>query len=156
MVILILCSLVAQTVKNLPVIQETWIRSLGQDGPLEKWMDNHSSIFAWRVPWTEEPGGLQSHGLTKSQTWLTNPLRLHIGLLLVVHWVKNLPAMQEIEGLIPESGKYPGTGHGNPLQYYCLENPMDRRDWWAIVHRVQESDTPEATGYACKAVYWLT
>ena len=59
-------------VKNLPTIQETWIRSLGQDGPLEKRMDTHSSIFAWRIPWTEKPGGLQSHGITKNQTWLTN------------------------------------------------------------------------------------
>ena len=51
-------SLVAQMVKNLPAIQETWIRSLGQEGPLEKGMATHSSILAWRIPWTEEPGRL--------------------------------------------------------------------------------------------------
>ena len=51
-------SLVAQTVKNLPIMQETWVRSLGQEDPLEKWMANHSSILVWRIPWTEKPGGL--------------------------------------------------------------------------------------------------
>ena len=55
-------SLVAQTVKNLPAMQETWIRSLGQGDPLEKGMATHSSIFACKIPWTEEPGGLQSMG----------------------------------------------------------------------------------------------
>ena len=49
-------------------------------------------------------------------------------------------------GLIPGSGRSSGGGHGNPLQYSCLENPMDRADWRATVHRVsQESDTTEAT-----------
>ena len=49
-------SLVAQTVKNLPVMQETWVQSLGQEDPLEKGIAQHSSILAWRIPWTEEPG----------------------------------------------------------------------------------------------------
>ena len=49
-------------VKNPPAIQETWVRSLGQEDPLEKELASHSSIFAWEIPWTEEPGGLQSMG----------------------------------------------------------------------------------------------
>ena len=53
-------SLIAQLVKNLPAIQETWVWFLGQEDPLEKEMANHSSILAWKIPWTEEPGGLQS------------------------------------------------------------------------------------------------
>ena len=56
-------SQVAQWVKNLPAMQETqdmWIQSLGWEDPLEKKMATHSSILAWRIPWTEEPGGLQS------------------------------------------------------------------------------------------------
>ena len=53
-------SLVAQTVGNLPAMQETWIRLLGQEDPLEKEMATHSSILAWEIPWTEEPCGLQS------------------------------------------------------------------------------------------------
>ena len=52
----------AQMVKNLPVMQETWVQSLGQDNPLEKGMAHHSSILAWRIPWTEKPGRLQSMG----------------------------------------------------------------------------------------------
>ena len=48
--------------KNLPVIQEIWIRSLGWEDPLEKEMATHSSILDWRIPWTEEPGGLRSMG----------------------------------------------------------------------------------------------
>ena len=50
----------AQTVKNLSVMQETWVPSLGQEDPLEEKMAIHSSILAWRIPWTEEPGGLES------------------------------------------------------------------------------------------------
>ena len=49
----------AQTVKNLPAIQETWVLSLGQEDPLEKGVATHSSILTWEVPWTEEPGGIQ-------------------------------------------------------------------------------------------------
>ena len=54
--------LVAQTVRNLSAVQETWVRSLGQEDPLEKGMATHSSTLAWGIPWTEEPGGLQSTG----------------------------------------------------------------------------------------------
>ena len=50
----------AQTVKNPPAMQETRVQSLGQEDPLEKGMATHSSTLAWRIPWTEEPGGLQS------------------------------------------------------------------------------------------------
>ena len=49
-------------VKNLPALQETWVQSLGQEHALEKKMATHSNILAWRIPWTEEPGGLQSMG----------------------------------------------------------------------------------------------
>ena len=55
----------AQMVKNLPEMQETWVQSLGQEDPLEKGMATHSSILAWRIPWTEEPDGLQSIGLQR-------------------------------------------------------------------------------------------
>ena len=58
-------SLVAQMVKNLPVVRETWVLSLGREDPLEKGMAAHSSILVWRIPWTEEPGRLQSTGLQR-------------------------------------------------------------------------------------------
>jgi len=52
-------------VKNLPSVQETRVHSLGQEDPLEKGMASHSSILAWRIPWAEEPGGVQSVGLQR-------------------------------------------------------------------------------------------
>ena len=52
----------AQSVKNLPARRESWVRSLGWEDPLQKGMATHSSILAWSLPWTEEPGGLQSTG----------------------------------------------------------------------------------------------
>ena len=55
-------SLVAQTVKRLPAMWETWVRSLGREDLLEKEMATHSGILAWKIPWTEEPGRLQSMG----------------------------------------------------------------------------------------------
>ena len=63
--------LVAQTVKNLPAMQETTVQSLGQEDPLEKGMATHSSVLAWEIPWTEEPGGLQFVG-SQSRTRLSN------------------------------------------------------------------------------------
>ena len=70
--------LVAQMVKNLPTMWETWVLSLGQKDPLEKEMATHSSILAWRIPWTEEPDRLQSMGCKESDTieWLFNALLL--------------------------------------------------------------------------------
>ena len=55
-------SLVAQTVKRLPAVRETWIQSLGRNNPLEEEIATHSSTLAWKIPWMEEPGGLQSMG----------------------------------------------------------------------------------------------
>ena len=75
-------------------------------------MANHSSILAWRIPWTEEPGGLL-HGVAQSQTQL-NQLSMHARI---------------------------GEGNGNPLQYSCLENPRDRGAWWAAVCGVIQSQT---------------
>ena len=55
-------ALVAQRLKHLPAMREIWVRSLGRKDPLQKEMATHSSILGWRIPWTEEPGGLQSTG----------------------------------------------------------------------------------------------
>ena len=57
---MVLRALVAQMVKKLPAMQETWIQFVGQDNLLEKGMATHSRILAWRIPWTKEPGGLQA------------------------------------------------------------------------------------------------
>ena len=58
--------MVAQVVKNLPAVQEAWLQSVGQEDPLKKGIAIHSSIFAWRIPRTEEPGGLLSMGLQRA------------------------------------------------------------------------------------------
>ena len=55
-------------VKNLPAMQEMWVQSLGREDPLEEEMASHSNIFAWKIPWTEEPGGQQSKGSKESNT----------------------------------------------------------------------------------------
>ena len=68
-------SRVAQTVNNLLAIWKTWVPSLGWEDPLEKGMATHCSIFAWRIPWTEEPGKLQSMG---SQSDMTEGLTLSL------------------------------------------------------------------------------
>ena len=67
-------SLVAQMVKNLPALWETWVQSLGWEDPLEEGMATYSSILAWRIPWTEEPGRVQSMGSQELDTTLViNP-----------------------------------------------------------------------------------
>ena len=76
-------SLVAQMVKNLPAMQETWVRFLGWEDPSEKGMATHSSILAWRIPWTEKPGGLQSMGLQRVRhDWVTKHSSLCLYILL--------------------------------------------------------------------------
>ena len=59
----------AQTVKHLPTMQEIWVRSLGREDLLEKEMATHSSTPAWKIPWTEEPGRLQSMGFPRQEYW---------------------------------------------------------------------------------------
>ena len=74
-------SLVAQRLKRLPGMQETWVRSLGWKDPLEKEMTTHSSTLAWRIPWREEPGGLQSMGSQRvGHDWTTSPQRWNVRL----------------------------------------------------------------------------
>ena len=66
-------SLVAQMVKRLPAMRETWVWFLGREDPLKKEMSIHSSTLAWKIPWTEEPDRLHAvHGVAKSQTWLSH------------------------------------------------------------------------------------
>ena len=69
----LMTSLVAQRLKHLPAMRKTWVRSLGWEDPLEKEMATHSSIPAWRIPWMEEPGGLQSTGSQRiGHDWATS------------------------------------------------------------------------------------
>ena len=73
-------------VKHVPAIQETWVQSLGWEDPLEKEMATHYSILAWRIPWAEEPGGLQSMGLQRvGHNWATHT---HTHILGISHWFR--------------------------------------------------------------------
>ena len=77
--IYIWASLVAQRLKHLPAMQETWVRSLGWEDPLEKGMATYSSILAWRIPWMEEPGGLPSTGSQRvGHDWATSLIYIYI------------------------------------------------------------------------------
>ena len=78
-------SLVAQMVKHLPAVQQTWVRFLGWEDLLQKGMATHSSILAWRIPWTEEPGGLQSmDGIAKSLRDTTEQVTLSLSLFTLL------------------------------------------------------------------------
>ena len=111
-------------------LQDMLVWSLGGEDPLEEGTATHSSILAWRIPWTEEPGGLQSIGLQRVGHDWSDLARTHMapvglnGIDLDCQWLHCV-----------------GEGKGNPLQYSCLENPMDRGAWWATVHRVAKSWT---------------
>ena len=82
------CSLIAQLVKNLPAVQENWVRFLGWEDTLEKEMATHSNILAWRIPWIEEPDRLQSMG-SQSQIRLQrlSTQHAHVYIYCHVHWV---------------------------------------------------------------------
>ena len=104
-------SLVAQRVKRLPAMQETRVRSLGREDPLEKEMATHSSILAWRIPWTEEPDGLQSTG------WQRVRHDWHSGEESACN-----AGDSDNMGL-----KIPGGANDNPLQYSSLEKYHGQR-----------------------------
>ena len=154
----------------------------------EKAMASHSSTLAWKIPWMEEPGSLQSMGSQRvGHDWATS-----LSLFAFMHWRRkwqptpvflpgesqgrgslvgcslwgqrvrhNLATEHDLTGkimlspkVVKESacnagdpgstsglGRSPGEGNGNPLQYSCLENPMDKGIWWATVHGVTKSQT---------------
>ena len=85
LVFFLLASLRSQMVKNLPAVQETQVQSLGWEDPLEKEMETHSSILAWEIPWTEEPGGLQSTGSQRVRHNLVTKPHVPLSFLHLLH-----------------------------------------------------------------------
>ena len=83
-----LASLMAQTVKSLPAMEETQVQSLGQEDPLEKEMATHFSILAWRIPWTKEPGGLQF--MCRKESDMTEKLTLFFSLKIRHKWSRQI------------------------------------------------------------------
>ena len=109
-------------------MQQTQVRSLGQEDLLKQGIATHSGILAWRIPWTEKPGGLQSIGLQRvGHDWATNTHPHNIPFYGYTTFC--LSICQLIEG------------NGNPLQRSCLENPRDGGAWWAAVYGVAQSRT---------------
>ena len=100
--------MVSQMVKNLPAMQETGVQSLGCEDPLEKRMATHSSILAWRIPWTEEPGRLQPMG-SQSQIQLSDYQHFHFH-----HYLMSQGKGEKVLVKLQES-KCPGRFQGNDL-----------------------------------------
>ena len=114
---------------------------------LEKEMATHSSVLAWRIPGTGEPGGLLSMGSHRvGHDWSDLAAAAEgeawgfPGGAGVKELVSNAGYVTD-GGLIPRLGRSPGGEHGNPLQYSCLENPMDRGAWRATIQGVAQSQT---------------
>ena len=108
-------SLVTQMVKNLPAMQKNQVQSLSQEDSSEKAMAPHSSTLAWKIPWMEKPGGLQSMGSLRVGHDRATSLSLLLSCI--------------------------GEGNGNPLQCSCLENLRDGAAWWAAIYGVAQSRT---------------
>ena len=111
-------------------------------------MATYSSVLAWRIPGTGGAWWAAVYGVAQSQTRLKQLSSSSSSMLNAVvpggAVVKNVPANlrgRRDTGLIPGSGRFSGGGNGNPLQYSCLENSMDRGVWQATVHRVTKSQT---------------
>ena len=83
----------------------------------------------WELVMDREAWHAAVHAIENSRTWLSDLTEWELGVSLVAQRVKCLPAMQVDLGSIPRLGRSPGEGNGNPLQYSCLENPMDREAW---------------------------
>ena len=119
-------------VKNLPAIQETWFRSLDLEDPLEKGMVTHSSILAWRIPWTEEPGGLQSMGSQRVRhDWaLTHTLFLNLfyfSILSIPSEIRYIPRGQLL--MIQKNSTTPcGPPHPHPAPYQLRIIQFQRRE----------------------------
>ena len=87
-------SLVTEMVKNPPAMRETWVRSLGREDSPEEGMATHSSILAWRIPWTEEPGGLQSMGWKRvGHDWATKHSTVVSCHLVICELIRQVPAL---------------------------------------------------------------
>ena len=104
-------SLLAQLVKDLPAMQETRVQSLGQEDPLEKEMATHSSILVWRIPWTEEPCGLQSRGLQRvALDWVINPFMVIVSIttfiIFIISSLTKTPRQPPLDICIPTADSH--------------------------------------------------
>ena len=125
---------VAQTVKNMPMIQETRVQSLGWEDPLEKGMASYSSILAWRIPWTEEPVRLQSVGLQRVRhDWVTNT---HI---LILQQSKNPNTNITVGNKSPAALFQAMCLAPTPTCHSCLTSDQGPEQMWAQAENVEYS-----------------
>ena len=145
---LLRASLVAQIVKNMSAMQETWVQSLGWIEPLEEGMSTPSNIPAWTIPWTEKPGRLQSWSRKESDTteWLSTDFwRASQVVLVVKNPLANAGDIRDV-GSIPGSGRSPGEGmatHSSTLAWtaepgaiWFAGSQRIRHDWSYLAHRL--------------------
>ena len=135
-------SLVAQRVKHLPAMRETHVRSLGQEYSLEKEMAIHSSILAWRIQWTEEPGRLQF--TVHTHTYISSHTQPVFNL-----WVNNLCVLPAIQDTQVQS-----LGQKDPLEKGMVTHfpilSMDRGSWWSIASQRVKCDWHTHNNYRIK------
>ena len=133
-IVIIGASLVAQRLKALPAIWETWVRSPGREDPLEKEMATHSSILAWRIPWTEEPDGLQSMGSQRvGHGWVTS-----------LHFIVIITAIMIIKYIDWQS--IPCTGTSSIRGNLC-------RKEWDTTERLNWTDVPKIVNMRWDSFY---
>ena len=123
-------SLVAQTVKHLPAMWETWVQSLGPEDPLEKEMATHSSTLAWKIPWTEEPGRLQSMGSQRVRhNWATS-----LSLSSLPLFVKDIKMQRQMQSLVQVYCQYMKSQIWTQTYYQYLQSscskPQAIWSWW--------------------------
>ena len=132
----------------LPAMRETWVRSLGWEGSPGEGNGNPFQDSCLENPMDGRVWWATVHGVAKSRTRLSD----FTSLSPHTYQYLGFPRGSEVKasacnagdlGSVPGLGRSPGGGHGNPLQYSCLENPMDGGAWWATVHGVAKSDTTE-------------
>ena len=125
-------------------MQETRVQSLGREDPLEKEMATHSSTHAWKIPWMEKPGGLQSMGSQRvGHDWVTS---LSFTFTMFLNGSVGKESAWEAGdtgdvGSVRGWERSPGEGNGNPLHGSCLKNPMDRGTWRATDRGVTKHQT---------------
>ena len=125
-------SLVAQTVKHLPTMRETRVRSLGWKDPLEKEMATHSSIHAWKIPWTEEPGGLQSMGSQRTgHNWATS-LHLMLTARSLIRLFSYLARFRERSEKSFVLFLFYRKGQRKSLGKKCFEQAKNSRHDWTL------------------------
>ena len=116
-------------VRNLPALWETWVQSIGPEDPLEKEMATHSSILAWRIPRTEEPGGLQSIGLQKvGRDWVTNIFIFHQFSSVAQSCLTLFNPMNCSTPGLPVYHQLPGLTHDS-----MINHPKDPWGWTILV-----------------------